>query len=365
MTSAVGAIPLSRPSIAQAEIDAVSDVLRSGNLAQGERVALFEAAFAAYVGCAYAVATSSGTTALQLALLSLGIGPGDEVITTPFTFVATASSIAHTGARPVFADIDPGTLNLAPESVRGRISPRTRAIIPVHLYGSPCDMPALTAIAQEYGLALVEDACQAHGAEFGGRRVGSSGIVCFSFYATKNMTCGEGGMICTADSDLAERANLLRNHGMRVRYQHEALGYNFRLTDVHAAIGLAQLSRLDAFNRARRDNAAYYDTHLVGARRPNLYPDTKSAWHQYTLLVEPARRDAVVARLQRGGVGVGIYYPLPVHRQPIAETLGISAYCPVADAAAASVFSIPVHASLSREERDYVVAEANRALSET
>jgi dTDP-4-amino-4,6-dideoxygalactose transaminase len=365
MTTAVRAIPLARPTITEAEIDAVGDVLRSGNLAQGERVAQFEAAFAAYVGCAYAVATSSGTTALHLALLALGIGPGDEVITTPFTFVATASSIAHTGARPIFADIDPETLNLAPAAVRDRITPRTRAIMPVHLYGNPCDMPALKAIARDHGLALVEDACQAHGAESGGRRVGSSGTACFSFYATKNMTTGEGGMICTADGDLAERASLLRNHGMLVPYRHDALGYNFRLTDVHAAIGLAQLSRLDTFNRERRDNAAYYDAHLIGARRPSVYPDTQSAWHQYTLLVEPARRDAVVARLRRGGVGVGIYYPLPVHRQPIAERLGLSAQCPAADVAAASVLSIPVHASLSRAERRYVVAEVNSALSGT
>jgi perosamine synthetase len=359
------AVALSRPTLGQAEIDAVSDVLRSGNLAQGERVARFERAFAAYVGCAHAVATSSGTTALQLALLASGIGTHDEVITTPLTFIATASSILHVGARPVFADIDPHTLNLAPDSVRQRITPRTRAIMPVHLYGSPCDMHALTDIAQANHLALVEDACQAHGAVFQGHRVGSTGLACFSFYPTKNMTCGEGGMLCTSDADLAERARMLRNHGMRVRYRHEMLGYNLRLTDVHAAIGIAQLARLDELNRARRENAASYDTNLVGARRTALYPGAESAWHQYTLIVDRDRRDAVAARVEARGVGVGIYYPVPVHRQPLAEPLGISACCPNADAAADAVLSIPVHPGLSAEDRAYVVEVVNDALAAT
>jgi perosamine synthetase len=359
------AVALSRPTIGQAEVDAVSDVLRSGHLAQGEVVAQFEQAFAAYIGCAHAVATSSGTTALQLALLALGIGENDEVITTPFTFIATATSILHVGARPVFADIDPRTLNLAPESVRERMTPRTRAIMPVHLYGNPCDMDALTNIALEYDVALLEDACQAHGAGFQGHRIGSTGLACFSFYPTKNITCGEGGMLCTSEPALAERARMLRNHGMRVRYRHEMLGYNLRLTDVHAAIGIAQVARLDDLNRARRENAAYYDANLVGAHRPALYPGAESAWHQYTLIVDRDRRDAVAARVEARGVGVGIYYPVPVHRQPLAEPLGISACCPNADAAADAVLSIPVHPGLSAEDRASVVEVVNDALAAT
>jgi dTDP-4-amino-4,6-dideoxygalactose transaminase len=244
-------IPISRPAISQTEVSAVVDVLRSGQLAQGAVVAAFETAFAGYIGTRYAVATSSGTTALHLALLAHGIGPGDEVIVPPFSFVASANAIRYTGATPVFADIDKDTLNLSPRAVRACVTHRTRAIVAVHLYGSPCDKAELDDISTEYGLALVEDACQAHGAEFDGRRVGTFGTGCFSFYATKNMTCGEGGMITTSDPTIAERIRLLRSHGMRVAYVHEELGYNHRLTDVHAAIGLAQLSRLDELNAWR------------------------------------------------------------------------------------------------------------------
>jgi perosamine synthetase len=357
-------VPLVRPDTAAEEIDAVTDVLRSGNLAQGERVAEFETAFARYIGCSEAVATSSGTTALQLALLALGIGPGDEVITTSFTFIATVTSIVHAGATPVLADIDPHTLNLSPASVRARITSRTRAIMPVDLYGNPCDFDAFQALADEFGLAIIDDACQAHGAEYGGRRVGSSGTACFSFYPTKNMTSGEGGMICTSDPEVADRARLLRAHGMRQRYRHDLLGHNFRMTDVHAAIGLAQLRRLDHFNQARRDTAAFYDANLRGAKRPDTLPGARSAWHQYTLIVEPSRRDALVEHLTARGIGVAIYYPVPVHRQPIAAQLGLaSADCPAADAASFSVLSIPVHPGLSHDDRAYVAREVNNGLA--
>jgi len=357
-------VPLSRPSIEREEIDAVADVLRSGSLAQGEMVEAFESAFAAYIGCAEAVATSSGTTALQLSLLALRVGPGDEVITTPFTFFATASSIVHVGARPVFVDIDPGTLNLSPPAVERAITSRTRAIIPVHLYGNPCDMLEVNRIGRDHGLAVLEDACQAHGACTQGRRIGSTGTACFSFYPTKNMTSGEGGMICTSNPQLADTARLLRSHGMRQRYLHEALGHNYRMTDIHAAIGLAQLRRLDGFNAARSANAAYYDTHLRSLRRPAVYSGAEPAWHQYTVRSEPDRRDAMAAYLSARGIGVGIYYPLPAHRQPIIEQLGFIADCPAADAAAASVLSIPVHPGVGEEERAYVAEEVNRACLE-
>ena len=354
-------VPLSLPKLEREEIAAVAAVLESGHLAQGEVVEAFERAFARYIGCEHAIATSSGTTALHLALLALGIGPGDEVITTPFTFIATVTSILHIGAKPVFADIDPATLNLSPQAVEQAVTTRTRAIMPVHLYGNPCDMPALQHIADQHGLHLIEDACQAHGASVGGRRLGSDGIACFSFYPTKNMTCGEGGMICTSDATHAETARLLRSHGMRRRYWHETLGHNFRMTDIHAAIGLPQLRRLDSLNRARNANAAYYDTHLDSPRRPAVHPGAQPAWHQYTVRVEPDRREAIADYLTRRGIGIGIYYPVPAHRQPVIEQLGITGDFPVSEAAAASVLSIPVHPGLNQEDRAYVALEVNRA----
>lgn len=237
-----------------------------------------------------------------------------------------------------------------------------RPIMPVHPYGNPCDMRTLTAIAQANDVLLIEDACQAHGAALDGRRIGSTLIACFSFYPTKNMTCGEGGMICTSDVEVAERARLLRNHGMRARYQQESLGYNLRLTDVQAALGPVQLGCLETFNRVRRESAAH-DAHLIGAHRPSSYPKAESAWHQYTVITDPHRRDVVVARVEEQGVRVAIYYPVPVHRQPAVEALGISAYCPVADAAASSVSSIPIHPGLSSEDRAYVVEVVNDALA--
>jgi perosamine synthetase len=358
-------IALARPSLGQAEMDAVLDVLRSGQLAQGARVAEFERAFATYVECEHAIATSNGTTALQLALLAAGVGPGDEVITTPFTFIATVSSILHVGARPVLADIDPHTLNVAPEDVSRLITPRTRAILPVHLYGNPCELDELRDIAHTHGLILIEDACQAHGATYKQRPIGSSGTACFSFYATKNMTCGEGGMICTSDEQLADRARLLRNHGMRSRYVHEALGFNARLSDLHAAVGLVQLTRLEEATRARRHTAELYDAQLVGARRPIVLPTAESAWHQYTLIVEPGRRDAILASMAADGVQGAIYYPVPVHRQPMAVVAGLTGECPNADAAARSVLSIPIHPGLSQTERRYVVDVVNHALAAT
>jgi dTDP-4-amino-4,6-dideoxygalactose transaminase len=355
-------IPIACPTIQQADIDSVVKVLRSGQLAQGQVVADFEAAFASYIGARYAVATSSGTTALHLALLAHGIRPGDEVITTSFTFVATANAILYVGATPVFADIDPRTLNLSPDSVRGCLSPRTRAILAVHLYGAPCDLPSLRRIAAEQGISLIEDACQAHGAEFDGRRIGSAGTACFSFYPTKNMTAGEGGMITTSDPDVAERASLLRSHGMRIQYQHDVLGFNFRMTDIHAAIGLAQLSRLEANNAERARIAHYYDRALAGVRRPALYAGARSAWHQYTLLVDPARRDRMARRLRERGVATGVYYPRPVHWQPVYRQRHITAQCPVAEQAAAQVLSIPVHPGVDEAARTIVVSEVTDAL---
>ena len=258
-------IPIARPNIGEDEKQAVLAVLNSGMLAQGKQVQAFEEAFAAYCGVKYAVATSSGTTALHLALLAHNIGPGDEVITSPFSFIATANSIRYTGAESVFADID-SYYNLSPTLTEAAITPRTKVIMPVHLYGQPADMDKFMDIAKRHNLIIIEDACQAHGAEFKGKKVGSFGTGCFSFYPTKNITSGEGGMVTTNDPDIADRVRLLRNHGMRQRYYHETMGFNFRMTDIHAAIGLAQLKKLDMFNDMRISNAHYLTAHMTHRR---------------------------------------------------------------------------------------------------
>ena len=252
-------IPISKPYIGEEEKKAVLEVLDSGMLVQGPRVAKFEEKFAAACGTKFAVATSSGTTALHLALLAHGIGPGDEVITTPFTFMASVNSILYTGAKPVFVDIQADSFNIDPEQVERAVTPRTKAILPVHLYGQSCDMDRLMAIAARHQLAVIEDACQAVGAEFHGKRVGGFGTGCFSLYATKNVMSAEGGMITTDDEALAQKCRMLRNHGMQRRYYHDLLGYNFRMTDLNAAIGLAQIERLEAFTAQRQANAAYLE----------------------------------------------------------------------------------------------------------
>lgn len=356
-------IPIARPQMGEEEKRSVWAALESGSLAQGARVRQLEEEFAAFVGVPHAVATSSGTTALHLALLAAGVGEGDEVVTVPFTFIASATSVLYTGARPTFVDVRGDDFCIDPGLVEAAITPRTRAIMPVSLYGQPADMPALADIAQRRGLALVEDAAQAHGAAIGERRSGSWGIGCFSFYPTKNMTTGEGGMLTTADPELAERARLLREHGMKVRYHHDLLGYNFRMTDVHAAIGLAQLAKLPGYNARRRAIAARYDAELRGVITPAVRPGVTHVYHQYTLRV--ARRDEFAEALRERGVGSGIYYPIPVHRQKpfVALGYGDQAY-PVTDRLTDEVLSIPVHPSLSDDEVSTVIGAVNEVAAE-
>ena len=358
-------IPIARPQMGEEEKHEVWAALESGGLAQGERVRLLERAFAEFVGVPHAVATSSGTTALHLALLAAGVGEGEggEVITVPFTFIASATSVLHAGARPIFVDVAEADFNMDPGLVEDAITPRSRAILPVSLYGQPADMPALQDIAARHGLALVEDAAQAHGAAVGGRRSGSWGAGCFSFYPTKNMTTGEGGMLTTADGGLAERARLLREHGMKVRYQHELVGYNFRMTDVHAAIGLAQLPKLPAANQRRREIAARYDRELRGVGTPAVRAGVSHAYHQYTLRV--AQRDEFAERLRQRGVGSGVYYPIPVHRQKPFVALGYGDQrFPVTERLAAEVLSIPVHPSLTDDEVATVIGAVNEVAAE-
>ncbi len=354
-------IPIAKPFIGAEERAAVLEVLDSGYLVQGPRVQAFETAFAAYCGVRHAIAVSSGTTALHVALLAAGVGPGDEVITTSFTFIASANAILMTGARPVFADIEPDTFNLDPDAVAAAITPRTKAILPVHLFGQPCDMEALNALARRHGLIVIEDACQAHGAELHGRRAGSLGLAaCFSFYPTKNMIAGEGGMVTTNDDALAERARLIRSHGSPQRYHHDMMGYNYRMMDLTAAIALVQLGRLEAWNEQRIANAAYLSAHLTGVVTPAVRPGVRHVFHQYTVRVPGGRRDDLRAALRQAEIGSEVYYPIPVHQQVFYRQLGYADHLPVTEQASQEVLSLPVHPALSQADLERIVQEVNR-----
>lgn len=363
-------VPIARPTFGPEEEQAVLEVMRSGRFAQGERVRAFEEAFAARTGARFAVATSSGTTALFLALLGHGIGPGDEVITTPLTFIATANAILQVGARPVFADVD-DTLNLDVEAAARLLGPRTRAIVPVHLHGNPCELGALARLAADSGVELIQDACQAVGATVDGAPLGVWGSAVYSFYATKNITTGEGGMVTCNHPDVAERCASLRHQAYTSQpYVHDRVGYNFRMTELQAAIGLVQLGRLDEINGRRRRIAAYYDEAIPAGRfeRPRTLPGARHVYYQYTLRVpagDPGHsgreaRDGVLAALSDAGVTGGVYYPVPLHRQPALED-GATPSFPGAERAADDMFSIPVHHSLSDEEVDRVVDAVSRA----
>jgi len=353
-------IPIAKPMMGEEEKQAVLEVLDSGVIAQGPRVKAFEEAFAAMCGVKYAIATSSGTTALHVALLAHGIGPGDEVITTPFTFIASANSILYVGARPVFVDIDPRTFNMDVTRIEAAITPRTRAIMPVHLFGLSCDMDPIMALADKYGLVVIEDACQSHGAEYKGKRVGSFGTGAFSLYPTKNITSAEGGMITTNDPVIDEKCRVIRQHGMRRRYYHDELGFNFRMTDVHAAIGLAQLQKLERFNAARQANAAYLSAHLKVVEVPYVPEGYTHVFHQYTVRVPDGRRDALLQHLTANGIGTGVYYPVPIHKQTFyVQQLGYNETFPEAERAAAEVLSLPVHPALTQEDLETIVAVVN------
>ncbi len=349
-------ISISRPQIGEEEKAAVMKVLESGQLAQGPRVQEFEEKFAAWTETKYAVATSSGTTALHVALLAHGIGEGDEVITTAFSFIASANCILYANARPVFADIEAQYYMLDPKDIEKRITPKTKAIIPVHLFGQMSDMEPIYEIAQKHNLAIVEDACQSHGAKYNGKSVGAWGTACYSFYPTKNMTTIEGGMITTNDPAIAERARLIRNHGSPKRYLHEMLGFNFRMTDLQAAIGLAQLAKVEGWNEKRKSNAAFLTSHLKkvdGITPPAVRPGSEHVFHQYTIRAK--NRDKALEQLGQKGIGVGVYYPIPIHMQPLYKKLGYAVSLPVTEQAALEVLSLPVHPALTQAELDEII----------
>lgn len=353
-------IHIANPQIGPEEKQAVLEVLDSGMIAQGPRVKIFEHDFAEMCAVKHAVATASGTTALHTALVAHGIGPGDEVITSPFTFIASANSILFVGAKPVFVDIDPVTYNIDPDLIEAAITTKTKAIMPVHLFGLSADMDAIMAIAEEHNLIVIEDACQSHGATFRGKKVGSFGTGTFSLYPTKNMTSAEGGMITTNDAEIAENARVIRQHGMRRRYYHDELGFNFRMTDVHAAIGHEQLKKLPDFNQKRQSNAAYLSEHLRGVVTPTIPDGCEHVFHQYTIRVLDGKREALIEHLRDSGVGPGVYYPVPIHKQTYyVNELGYDQSLPKAEHAAEEVLSLPVHPGLSQANLDTIIAAVN------
>ncbi|WP_129116663.1 DegT/DnrJ/EryC1/StrS family aminotransferase [Halegenticoccus tardaugens] len=345
-------IPIANPDVGQEERGRVATVLENGQLADGPEVRAFEDEFADFCGATHGVATSNGTTALHVALAALGIGPGDRVATTPFSFIASANAIRLCGAEPVFLDVDPRTYNLDPDALVAALRDGVDldAVLAVHLYGLPADAPRLRELADEYDLLLVEDAAQAHGAAVDGERVGTFGdAACFSFYPTKNMTTGEGGMVVTDRDDVAERAARFVNHGRATSgYEHVEVGHNFRMTSIAAAIGRAQLEKLPGYNRARRENAARLDELLSDApvETPLEPAGYRHVYHQYT--VRCPDRDGLRAALGDLDIGSGVYYPTPIHEQPAYADVDHDA--PNAEHAAASVLSLPVHPKLSEAD---------------
>jgi len=357
-------IPIAKPYIGEEEINAVVKVLKSGIIAQGPKVRELEEKFARFCGTKYAVAVNSGTAALHSSLYVAGIKENDEVITTPFTFIATANSILMQQARPVFADIDEGTFNINPEKIKEKITKKTKAIMTVDLYGQLCNYREIKKIAKGHNLAVVEDACQAVDAEFNGKKAGSYGdIAGFSFYATKNIACGEGGIITTDNEGYAENAKLFRQHGRSkmTSYEYTNLGYNYRATDISAAIMLEQLKKINFITKKRIENAAYLSNGLKkikGINAPFVENGTKHVFHQYTIRVDGFKvsRDKLVEHLGKKGIGCGVYYPKPLHLLEHFKKFGYKeGDFPVAEKAAKEVLSLPVHPYLTAEQMDFII----------
>jgi dTDP-4-amino-4,6-dideoxygalactose transaminase len=353
-------IKMAQPQIGEAEREAVLAVLASGRLASGPVTRELESAFAQQVSHTLeAVAVSSGTAALHLALLAHGIGSGDEVITTPFSFQATANMILATGAHPVFVDVGEDG-NIDASKVEGAVTPKTKALLPVHLYGRLCDMATLCHIAEHHGLALIEDAAQAHAAQAGGRYAGSFGTGCFSLYATKNITAGEGGIVTTNEAEMAAHLRRLRSHGEDERYESVELGYNYRMTETSAAIALAQLSRLSELTQRRRRNAEALSAGLKGVGLPAAPGSPgEHVWHQYTIRVGQGR-DALRAYLQEKGIETAVYYPKTLPGQKLYRNLDYDeAPFPVARRLADEVLSLPVHPGLSNDDIEQIITAVN------
>jgi dTDP-4-amino-4,6-dideoxygalactose transaminase len=358
-------IPIARPVLGEVEAKAVVDVLNSGMLTQGEAVKKFEDDFSHYLGIRNSIAVSNGTVALDLALKALGLQPGDEVISPAFTFIATANAILYQGAKPVFADVDSRMFNIDPQDLQKKVTSKTKAVIGVHLYGQPFDEQAVQEICEDHKIALIEDCAQAHGAEFQGQKVGSFGLGCFSFYPTKNMTTGEGGMITTNDDHLAAKLRLMRNHGDTGKYNHIMLGYNYRMTNIQGAIGQVQLKSLNQYNKKRIENAEILNNNVKRTGLTTPYKDArvKHVYNQYVIRVEesfPASRENLMKYLELNSIGCAVHYPMPVYRQPLYRQLGLDGQdCPVAEDVSKRVLSLPVHPSLEQDDLKYIAKVVN------
>jgi len=360
-------IPIAKPIFTEETVQEISEVLKSGILCQGQKTRLFEEEFKRKVGAEYAYAVSSGTAALHIAYLSL-IKPGDEVIVPDFTFIATASTVVFSGGKPVFADIDEETLTINPDDVLEKITTKTKVIVPVHLFGNAADMAALNEIAEDHGLYLVNDAAQAHGTTIKGKDVGSfDDLNCYSFYPTKTMTTSEGGIVTTNNRELYEKGMLLRNHGQKTRYLHVILGLNYRMTEVEAVIGLNQLKMLDRFLARRRENAKFLSEHIGridGLKPQKTAEGVNHSYSYYTVIMDleefKCSRDEFVKALRAENIGCMVYYPRPLSCQPALKDYVSKVNCPVASEVSKSVFSIPVHPSLTGEELEKIVEALNK-----
>jgi perosamine synthetase len=357
-------IPIAKPLIGEEEQEAVREVLSKSQIASGEYVERFEEQFAGYLNSKYAVSTSNGTTALHTAMLAAGIGPGDLVITTPFSFIATANAILYVGAKPLFADVSEESFNMDPKKIEELILETPgdiKAMVIVHLYGNPCEMEEIMEICEKYHIILIEDCAQAHGAVYKGKKVGTFGLASiFSFYPTKNMTCGEGGMLVTNHKEVYEKAQKIINHGQKERYVHDRVGYNYRMTNIAAAIGMEQLRKLEAFNAKRIAHAQQYTEKLAPAHYilPTVKEDTTHVFNQFTIRCKIDRR-LVIEALMKAGVGYGLYYPHIIPEQPVYKSLGLGGIYPAAAGLSQEIISIPVHPALSHEDIQYVIAAMN------
>ena len=362
-------ISIAKPILSKEEIKAVNKVLISNKIASGEIVKKFEENFAKYIGTKECVMVSNGTVSLDLALKVLDIKNGDEVLVPDFTFISTANCILFQNARPIFVDINEKTFNIDVEDLKEKITSKTKAVVGVHLFGQPFDIKEVKEICRDKKLFLIEDCAQAHGAEYKNKKVGSFGdLSCFSFYATKNMTTGEGGAITTNNKKLAKKLRLLINHGQTKKYQHSILGYNYRLTNIQAAMGLCQLKKLDKFNEKRIKNAHYLNKNIKieGLTKPYVKQNVKHVFHQYVVKLEEnfgLRREEFCEYLRKNEIDCAIHYPSPIHKQPLYRNLGYSdkkVKCPVATEIAKKVLSLPVHPGLKKEDLEYMVKTINK-----
>lgn len=365
-------IRIAHPEIGEEEINAVNEVMKSGVLAQGSKVAELEANFAKFCGTKHAIAVNSGTAAIHAALYAAGVREGDEVITVPFSFIATINPILMVGATPVLVDIDADTFCMDVRQLEGAITAKTKAIMPVHLYGQPANMDEINEIAKKHDLKVIEDACQAVAAEYKGDRTGGLGdLGCFSLYATKNIMCGEGGVVTTNSDEYATAIRSFRQHGMSGPYMYEELGYNYRLTDIQASIAVEQLKKANRFTESRQHNARKISEGIAevkGLELPTAREDGTHVFHQYTVRVTesfPLSRDEFVSELHERGVGAGVYYPLALHAYPHIAKLGYSiGDFPVSEKAASEVVSLPVHPALTEDELTIIIDTVKEIASE-